>query len=40
MGNRQIKGARSTEKEIKESRLIVKEKMSLALKAQGSKKRI
>ena len=40
MGNRQVKGARSTEKESKESRLIVKEKINLELKAQGSKKRI
>ena len=40
MGNKQIERIRNTEKESKESRLIVKEKISLELKAQRSKKRI
>ena len=40
LGNKQIEGIRNTEKESKESRLTVREKISLELKAQGSKKRI
>ena len=40
VGNKTIERIRNTEKESKESRLIVMEKINLELKAQRSKRRI
>ena len=40
MGNKQIERIRNIEKESRKSRLIVREKISLELKAQRSKKGI
>ena len=38
MGNKQIEGIKNTEKESKDGRLTVREKISLELKAQRSKR--
>ena len=38
LGNKQIEGIRNTEKESKEGRLTIREKISLELKVQRSKR--